>query len=99
DEVIDRDVMLIPVTSVALAYAAIQSLDTECIPRQRLLERVEEMRDALVELNARVLRADRDIEETFDRAWRMLHMRRILAAYGDGFAVLPRSRRLVRDRK
>ena len=54
-----------------------------------------EMRDALVELNARVLRADRDIEETFDRAWRMLHMRRILARSGGGYAVLPRGRPLV----
>ena len=95
DEVMERIGKLIPVTSVALACAAIQSLDSEFIPRQRLLDRMEEMRDALVELNARVLRADRDIEETFDRAWRMLRMRRILAASGDGFAVLPRSRPLV----
>jgi pheromone shutdown protein TraB len=56
---------------------------------------MEEMREALVDLNARVLRADRDIAETFDRAWRMLKMRRILASTGDGFAVLPRSRALV----
>ena len=42
-----------------------------------------------------MLRADRDIGETFDRALRMLRMRRILASYGDGFAVLPRSRPLV----
>lgn len=95
DDVMDRIGRLIPVTAVALACAAIQSLDSEFIPRRRLLDRMEEMRDALVELNARVLRADRDIEETFDRAWRMLRMRRILAAYGDGFAVLPRSRPLV----
>lgn len=53
------------------------------------------MRDALVSLNATVLRADRDIEETFDRAWKMLRMRRILAASGGGYAVLPRSRPLV----
>ena len=95
DEVMDRIGRLIPVTSVALACAAIQSLDSDFIPRQRLLDRMEEMRDALVELNARVLRADRDIGETFDRALRMLRMRRILASYGDGFAVLPRSRPLV----
>lgn len=56
---------------------------------------MEDMRDALVSLNATVLRADRDIEETFDRAWKMLRMRRILAASGGGYAVLPRSRPLV----
>jgi glycerol-3-phosphate O-acyltransferase len=95
DEVMERIGQLIPVTPVALACAAIQSLDSDFIARAVLLERMEEMRDALVDLNARVLRADRDIAETFDRAWRMLRMRRMLAASGDGFAVLPRSRPLV----
>ena len=95
DEIMERIGQLVPVTSVALACAAIQSFDSDFIPRPRLVKRMEEMRDVLVELNARVLRADRDIEETFDRAWRMLRMRRILAASGDGFAVLPRSRALV----
>jgi len=95
DEVMQRIGQLIPVTSVALACAAIQSLETEFIPHARLLERMEEMRDALVELNGRVLRADRDIAETFDRAWRMLRMRRMLSRYGDGYAVLPRGRVLV----
>ena len=86
---------LVPVTPVALACAAIQSLDSDFIHRRVLLNRMEEMRDALVELNGRVLRADRDIEETFDRAWRMLRMRRILVASGEGYAVLPRNRALV----
>ena len=95
DEMMERIGQLIPVTSVALACAAIQSLDSDFIPRARLLTRMEEMRDALVELNARVVRADRDITETFDRALRMLRMRRMLAASGDGFSVLPRSRPLV----
>jgi glycerol-3-phosphate O-acyltransferase len=95
DEIMERIGQLIPVTAVALACAAIQSFDADFIARERLLERMREMRDALVELNARVLRADRDIEETFDRAWRMLRMRRILAQSGDGFAVLPRGRPLV----
>lgn len=95
DEVMERIGRLIPVTPVTLACAAIQSFDSDFISRSRLLGRMEEIRDALVELNARVLRADRDIGETFDRAWRMLRMRRILAASGDGFAVLPRGRPLV----
>ena len=86
---------LIPVTPVALACAAIQSLDADFLPRSRLLQRMEEMRDALVELNGRVVRADRDIAETFERAWRMLRMRRILVQTGDGFAVSPRNRGLI----
>ena len=32
---------------------------------------------------------------TFDRAWRMLRMRRVLVQSGDGYAVLPRQRELV----
>ena len=95
DDVMGRIGKLMPVTPVALACAAIQSLESDLISRVRLLERMDEMRDALVELNARVIRADRDISETFDRAWRMLRMRRILAESGDGFAVLPRNRPLV----
>jgi glycerol-3-phosphate O-acyltransferase len=95
DEIMSRIGTLIPVTPVPLACAAIQSFDGDFISRAALLERMEEMRDVLVSLNARVLRADRDIEETFDRAWRMLRMRRILAASGGGYAVLPRGRALV----
>ncbi len=95
DDALRRIGAIIPVTPVPLACAAIQSLDADFIPRRVLLERMEEMRDVLVELNARVLRADRDIEETFERAWRMLGMRRVLVASGDGFVVMKRGRPLV----
>jgi glycerol-3-phosphate O-acyltransferase len=95
DDVMVRIGELMPVTPVPLACAAIQSFDREFIPRAALLERMAEMRDVLVELNGRVIRRERSIEETFERAWRMLRMRRILAEAGDGFAVLPRNRELV----
>jgi len=35
------------------------------------------------------------IDDTMDRAWRMLKMRRVLAEAGGGYAVLPNSRELV----
>jgi hypothetical protein len=54
-----------------------------------------EMRDVLVELNARVLRSDRSIEETFDRAYRMLAMRHVLVSEGMGYVVLERGRPLI----
>jgi glycerol-3-phosphate O-acyltransferase len=95
DEVMTRIGAIVPVTPVALACAAIQSFDRDFIPRAELLARMEEMREVLVELNAKMLRADRDIAETFDRAWRMLSMRRMLAQTGNGYAVLPGSRELV----
>lgn len=95
DVVMARIGELVPATPVTLACAAIQSFERDFIPRRELLERMEEMRNVLIELNGRVIRADRDIGETFDRAWRMLRMRRVLAEHGDGYAVLPRSRELV----
>jgi len=41
------------------------------------------------------LGADRTSAESFDRAWRMLQMRRIVARMDDGYLVLPRGRPLV----
>jgi glycerol-3-phosphate O-acyltransferase len=95
DRVMDRIGGLIPVTPVALACAAIQSFESDFISHDALIARMQEMRNALVELNARVLRVDRDIAETFDRAWRMLQLRRVLASTGSGYAVLPHGRALV----
>lgn len=95
DDVMSRIGELIPVTPVPLACAAIQSFDRDFIPRAELLARMAEMRDALIELNGRVVRHEGGVEETFDRAWRMLRMRRVLIAEGDGYVVLPRSRELV----
>jgi glycerol-3-phosphate O-acyltransferase len=95
DDVMSRIGELIPVTPVPLACAAIQSLDRDFLPRAELLERMLEMRNALLELNGRVVRHERSIEDTFDRAWRMLRMRRVLAEEGGGYVVLPRGRELV----
>jgi glycerol-3-phosphate O-acyltransferase len=95
DSVMSRIGALIPVTSVPLACAAIQSFDRDFVPRADLLQRMSEMRDALLELNSRVIRHERDIGETFDRAWRMLNMRHILVAEGGGYVVLARNRELV----
>ena len=82
---------------IGTAYVgiAIQSFDSEFIPRDALLGRLDEMHAVLRELNARGLRADRTSSEIFDRAWRMLSMRRVLARTRDGYLVLPRGRPLV----
>lgn len=95
DEMMVRVGAIIPVTPVTLACAAIQSLDSDFIPKDRLIERMADMRDVLAELNARVIRSEGDITETFDRAWRMLRMRRMLVEAGNGYAVLPGNRGLV----
>lgn len=95
DEVMSRIGVLIPVTPVALACAAIQSLGSDFVTRDSLLGRMVEMREVLLELNARVLRSDQNISETFERAWRMLSMRKILVTVGNGYVVLPRQKELV----
>jgi len=95
DELLERVGALIPVTAVPLVCAAIQSFNGEFIARDALLERIEEMRSVLRELNGGVLRQDRSAEELFDRAYRMLRMRRVISRTGTGYLVLPRGRPLV----
>ncbi len=95
DDVLQRIGAIIPVTPVPLACAALQSFDADFITRAQLLHRMESMRDVLMELSGRVVRADRDIADTFDRAYRMLRMRRVIARTGDGFLILPRGRPLI----
>jgi glycerol-3-phosphate O-acyltransferase len=95
DRVMGRIGALVPVTPVALACAALQSLGGDFVPKAGLLERMEEMRDVLLEMNARVLRSERDVSETFDRAYRMLRMRRMIARDGSGYAILPKGRELI----
>jgi glycerol-3-phosphate O-acyltransferase len=95
DELLDRVGALIPVTAVPLVCAAIQSFNGEFIARDALLERIEEMRSVLRELNGGVVRQDRSAEELFDRAYRMLRMRRVISRTGTGYLVLPRGRPLV----
>jgi glycerol-3-phosphate O-acyltransferase len=95
DGIMDRIGRLVPVTPVPLACAAIQSIDRDFIPRELLLERMAELRETLVELNSRVVRSDRSIEDTLEVAQRTLRMRRVLHEGPDGFAVSSRNRELV----
>lgn len=86
---------LIPVTPVALACAALQTFSADFIGRDQLLARMQELRDVLPEVNARFLHTDRAIEEIFDRAYRMLRMRKVVARQGSGYLILPRGRPLI----
>jgi len=95
DSVLGAIAQIIPVTPVPLACAAIQSFDGDFIPHDQLIKRMREMRDVLHELNARVIHRDGTVEEIFDRAWKMLSMRRILVRSGSGYSVLPANRPLV----
>ena len=95
DRIMERIGTLIPVTPVPLVCAAMQTLGGELLPRERLLERIADLRDELTDLNARVVRADRDVAETLDVALRMLVMRHVVLPQGEMLLILPRGRELV----
>ena len=95
DSVLEKIAAIVPVTSVALACAALQSFDGDFISHKRLLARMSEMNEVLHELNARVIHREGAVDAIFDRAWRMLRMRRILVRVGEGYAILPGNRSLI----
>ncbi len=95
DDAMDGVRAIIPVTSVALAAAALLSFERDVVPLEGLLARMQDLRDHLLDLNAKVVRADRDIAETWERARRMFRMRRIVLVTGSSIAVMPRQRPLL----
>ena len=86
---------IIPVTPVPLASAALLSFGQTAITREALLERMDQLRDRLQEVNGKVVRGGARIAEIWDRAWRMLRMRRLVIADGDTLVVLPKGRPLL----
>ena len=95
DSVLERIAAIVPVTPVPLACAALQSFDGDFISHKQLLSRMAEMHDVLNELNARVIHREGTVDDIFDRAWKMLRMRRILVRTGEGYAILPGGRPLI----
>jgi glycerol-3-phosphate O-acyltransferase len=95
DDLMERIGKLVPVTPVALACAALQTFDAEFVRRGQLLERMQDLREVLLELNSRVLKAEASIDDIFELAYRMLRMRRVIARQGEGYLILPRGRPLI----
>jgi glycerol-3-phosphate O-acyltransferase len=95
DRLMQRVGELIPVTPVVLACAALDSLPSDFVGRQELLDRMDELRDVFQERGAFVVRGDLAIAEVFDRSYRMLRLRRIIARQGSGYLVLPKGRPLI----
>jgi glycerol-3-phosphate O-acyltransferase len=92
---LERIGAVIPVTPVPLVSAALLSFGTTVVPRDRLLERIDELRDHLTEFNAKVVRRELPVAEVWERAWRMLDMRRLVVPHGDGLLILPAQRPLL----
>jgi glycerol-3-phosphate O-acyltransferase len=95
DGMMERIGAIIPVTAVPMVCAALQTFDAEFVPEVRLLARVEELRDALLAEGAVVVEPEREAAETFERAYRMLRMRRVLLREGAGYLILPRGREII----
>jgi glycerol-3-phosphate O-acyltransferase len=96
DQLMRKIGTLVPVTPVSLACAALETFPSDYVGEPRLLERMDELRQVLLERRAHVIRRDMGISEVFARAYRMLRMRRIIAHQGAGYVVLPKGRALVR---
>jgi len=94
-EMLTRIGAIIPVTPVPLAAAALLSFGQTAVSKAALLERMDQLRDRLTEVNGKVVRGGARIAEIWDRAWRMLGMRRLVVADGDTLVVLPKGRPLL----
>jgi glycerol-3-phosphate O-acyltransferase len=96
-EMMTRIGAIIPVTPVPLAAAALLSFEQNVVTKDALLERMDQLRDRLKEVNGKVVRGGARIAEIWDRAWRMLKMRRLVVADGGGatLVVLPKGRPLL----
>jgi glycerol-3-phosphate O-acyltransferase len=84
-----------PVTPVPLVAAAILSFGRTVIGHEALLEMIERYRDHLRRNGARLIRPERTPIDILDRAWRTLHMRRLVVRERGGYVVLPRHRPLL----
>ena len=95
EHALERIGAVIPVTPVPLAAAALLSFGSSVIPRSRVLDRMDELRDQLTEGDAKLVRGELPLAEVWDRAWRMLSMRRLVVRQGDDLVILPRERPLL----
>jgi len=94
-EMLARIGAIVPVTPVPLAAAALLSFGQTVVQKDALLERMDQLRDRLKDVNGKVVRGGARIAEVWDRAWRMLRMRRLVVADGDTLVVLPHGRPLL----
>jgi glycerol-3-phosphate O-acyltransferase len=95
DSMMERIGAIVPVTAVPLVCAALQTFEAEIVPADSLFARIEELRDVLVAQGAEVVEPEREAAETFERAYRMLRMRRVLHQEGAAYVILPRGRELI----
>jgi len=94
-EMMDRIGAIIPVTPVPLAAAALLSFEQTVVPKRAVLERMDVLRDRLHDVNAKVVRGGARVLDLWDRAWRMLRLRRLVIEDGESLIILPQGRPLL----
>ncbi|MGH7699283.1 MAG: 1-acyl-sn-glycerol-3-phosphate acyltransferase, partial [Gemmatimonadales bacterium] len=94
-ELVRRLGAIVPVTPVPLAAAALLSFEQTAVPLGATLERMDQLRDRLLDVNGKVVRGGARIGDVWDRAWRMLRMRRLVVRDGETLVILPRGRPLL----
>lgn len=94
-EMMRRIGAIIPVTPVPLAAAALLSFGQTVITKDAVLERMDQLRDRLTDVNGKIVRGGARVAEVWDRAWRMLRMRRLVIVDGESLVILPRGRPLL----
>jgi glycerol-3-phosphate O-acyltransferase len=94
-EMMTRIGAVIPVTPVPLASATLLSFGQTVVRKDAVLERMDQLRDRLTDVNGKVVRGGARIAELWDRAWRMLGMRRLVLVDGESLVILPRGRPLL----
>ncbi|MBM4187123.1 MAG: hypothetical protein FJ206_07405 [Gemmatimonadetes bacterium] len=95
DEVMARVGAIVPVTPVPLVSMALLSFPAHVVPKDRVLERVGELRDRLRAVNAKVVRSELGLEAVWDRAWRTFRARRMVVDQGEAIVILPNARPLL----
>ncbi len=86
---------MMPVTPVPLVAAALLSFQETLVRKKDLLERLDEYREHLLANSRSMSPQDVDSLGIFERAWRMLAMRRLAVLEGDAIVVMPKQRPLL----
>lgn len=95
DDVMQRVAAIMPVTPVPLVAAALLSFQETLVARGDLLERIDDYRDHLLAVGAKVVRAELDASAILERGWKMLKLRRLAVKEADSYIVLPKQRPLL----
>ena len=94
-EALDQVGAVVPVTPVPLAAAALLHSGTSATTEAQVLARMDELRDMLLRANAVVGDPEATTVQLWERAWRILRMRRLVVREGATLIILPRQRPLL----